>query len=109
MTKPERSLILHRKYEEDGGITLSTMELADASGCHSELVEVFERVGVIESIRYSDGTVRFRESSISRMSQGLRLRRDLGVNLTSLGLVLDLLERVEQLETELEQTRKQPK
>jgi DNA-binding transcriptional MerR regulator len=86
-------------------MSLTITELADASGCHPDLVEVFERAGVIESIRYSDGTVRYRESTISRLSQGLRLRRDLGINLTALGLVLDLLERVERLEDELQRAR----
>ena len=43
----------------------------------------------------------FGPEALPRVRRMLRLRRDLQVGWTSLGLVLDLLERVERLEREL--------
>ena len=43
--------------------------------------------------------------TLDRVQRALRLRQDLRVGNVSLGLVLDLLERIDRLETELEQRR----
>lgn len=83
------------------GATLSLTELARQSGCHPDLVERLAWIGVIDSIAMPGAGLRFETSSIARLRRAMRLRRDLGINANSLGLVLDLLERIEDLEDEL--------
>ncbi len=48
-----------------------------------------------------------RSDQIARIFKALRLRRALGINLMGAGVILDLLEEMEALQTELEQLKKQ--
>jgi hypothetical protein len=43
--------------------------------------------------------------AVVRLRKAIRLRRDLGVNLAAAGIVLDLLDRLEAMELELERLR----
>jgi DNA-binding transcriptional MerR regulator len=78
-------------------MTLSLMELARLSGCHAMLLERFVDCGVIEPDQRVAGVRRFRLSTLRRLLCGLRLRRDLGIGLATLPIVLDLLERIDDL------------
>ena len=44
----------------------------------------------------------FTAAAIERIERALRLRRELRIGTSSLGLVLDLLDRIEDLRTQLE-------
>jgi DNA-binding transcriptional MerR regulator len=69
-------------------------------------VERLARYGLIEPIDETGKTLLFPDSSIRRLRRALRLRRDLGLNTNSLALVLDLLERIEDLEAEIIRLRR---
>ena len=86
--------------EETGSLTAE--ELAGRCGLHPGTLEPYIRLGVVTS---HASTGRFPVRAVVRLRKALRLRRDLGVNLTAVGIVLDLLERQEAMELELERLR----
>ncbi len=49
----------------------------------------------------------FAETAVPRIWRIMRLRRDLGINFAGIGVVLDLLDRIEELEREIGWLRKQ--
>jgi len=67
-------------------------------GLHPELVERFVALGLVEPVRRSNGELWFTMHQVRRVARMQRLRSDLALNYSALGLVLDLLERIEQLE-----------
>jgi len=81
--------------------TLSTDEVAARCGLHPSLVQRLVALGLIEPL---DGrTDRFPPDVTLRLQRALRLRRDLGLSYNGVALVLELLDRIENLERRLEQ------
>ena len=88
-----------------GGLSLKLGDLARLTGVRPVMLRRLASFAVIESYADRGGTLRFPISQLPRLARGIRLRRDLGVSISSLGLVLDLLERVDTLETEVGRLR----
>ena len=80
---------------------LSLDEVATRCHLHPSLLKRFVTLGLIDPVEAS--TDLFQPEVVLRLQRILRLRRDLGINYNAVGLVLDLLERIEALETELRQ------
>ena len=80
-------------------LRLSADELAAAAGISPTMLARLVRLGLIEPV--AEGSTEFTAASARRLRRMLRLRRDLGVNLTGAAILVDLLERLEQLEAEL--------
>lgn len=74
---------------------------ARAAGLHPELVRRLVALGVLEAASDADGRLWFQPSQLNTAARVQRLRSDLGVNYAALGLVVDLLDRIEQLEAAL--------
>ena len=102
MIRSEHAVILWQRSSREGRGTLSLREMADYSGCHPRIVHRFWCSGVIDGTTTSGGQVVFSVAALRRLRRGLRLRRDLGLGLHALGLVLDLLERIDTLEREVD-------
>jgi DNA-binding transcriptional MerR regulator len=80
---------------------LSLDEVAARCHLHPSLLKRFVTLGLIDPVEASADL--FQPDVILRLQRILRLRRDLGINYNAAGLVLDLLERIDALETELRQ------
>ncbi len=77
-------------------------ELACRSGLHPELIERFIRLGLIEySDRTKEGEPLFDSGVIPILRRILRLRNELGVNYAGIGVVLELMSRLEALEARI--------
>jgi DNA-binding transcriptional MerR regulator len=85
---------------------LNLHDLADAAGVHPELVEQFIEYGLLEPMASEAPDPLFAISAIERLRRIMRLRRDLGVNLPGVAVILDMRERMEQLQKELERLRR---
>lgn len=80
---------------------LSLDGFARASGLHPELVVRFVNLGLLEASVDSRGQLRFAPGQLRRAERIERLHSGLPLNYASLGLVLDLLERIDHLEAVL--------
>ena len=87
-------------WERHRGL-LTLEEVASQCALHPSVVERFVTLGLIEPDDAAAG--RFAPEVTRKIHCMLRLRRDLGINYQGLALVLELLERIEHLETRLRQ------
>ena len=85
---------------------LTLEDLASAAGLHPELVDVLVRYRLVEPTANTGSCPLFSISSVERLGRILRLRHDLGVNLAGVAVILELMERIEHLQTELKLSRK---
>jgi chaperone modulatory protein CbpM len=68
------------------------------TGVHPELVRRLVRLGLLEVTQDAEGNLWFDPSQVVTMARIQRLRSGLGLNYAALGLVLDLLDRIADLE-----------
>jgi DNA-binding transcriptional MerR regulator len=78
--------------------------LAQASGLHPEMVVRLVDLGLLDAWLDGRGRLLFAPAQLDRAARIQRLREGLAVNYAALGLVLDLLDRVESLEAALRGT-----
>ena len=78
---------------------LSGAELAMAAGISRAGLARLVRLGLVEPI--APGASQFAAVTVARLRRMVRLHDDLGVNFAAAALVVDLLERLDRLETEL--------
>jgi len=68
---------------------------------HPDLLAIYEEMGIIEvkdnSIRYED---------LQRLHKILRLKKNCGVNTVGATIIVDLLEKIENLQDEVERLRR---
>lgn len=71
---------------------------------HPQTLRQFEREGLITPTRSPGNTRLYSEDDLERMRMILRLRRELGVNLAGIEIILDMREKMEKIQREMEQT-----
>lgn len=69
---------------------------------HPQTLRMYERMGLIRPKRVNQKNRLYSEADIERLRQIQRLTRDLGVNLAGVEIILDLLDKVEKLQQELD-------
>jgi DNA-binding transcriptional MerR regulator len=74
---------------------------AQRAGLHPDLVRHFVALGLLEPFKDAGGQLWFPPSALATVARLQRLRAGLPLNYAGIGLVLDLLERIEVLEDEL--------
>ncbi|GII64195.1 hypothetical protein Skr01_42800 [Sphaerisporangium krabiense] len=74
---------------------------ARAGGMHPELVRRLVRLGLLEPMSGPGGDLRFPPAQLVLLGRIERLHSGLALNYSSLGVVLDLLDRIERLEDAL--------
>lgn len=77
---------------------LSVDRLAQASGVHPQLIIRFVKLGLLEAQRDSLGRLWLDPGSVARVTRVQRLHLGLSLNYAAIGLVLDLLDRIDELE-----------
>jgi chaperone modulatory protein CbpM len=80
---------------------IDQQEFARRCGLHPELVRRFVALGLVPAVRDADGALWFSASQVAAVARLQRLRTALPVNYAALGLVVDLLDRITELETAL--------
>ena len=74
---------------------------AAAGGVHPVLVTRFVALGLLDPVRGVGGEPEFPDAQLARLARIRRLHADLPLNYAALGVVLDLLARIEELEGQL--------
>ena len=96
MNAPRDQLVLRRIEREQ--ITLEV--LAASAGLHPALVEDFVEFGLLEPDEKAGAQMLFNVTCITRLRMIVRLRRDVGINLSGIAAILDLLDRLTALQRE---------
>ncbi|GAA3072398.1 chaperone modulator CbpM [Streptosporangium carneum] len=78
---------------------LDIESFARATGTHPELVRRLVVLGVLDAQRDAAGRMWFSASQLLAMARIQRLRAGFALNYAALGLVVDLLDRIAELET----------
>ncbi|MEU0518132.1 chaperone modulator CbpM [Streptosporangium sp. NPDC006007] len=80
---------------------LDLESFARTTGTHPELVRRLVALGVLDAQRDAAGQLWFSMSQLPAMARIQRLRAGFALNYAALGLVVDLLDRIADLETTL--------
>ncbi|MDD7968104.1 chaperone modulator CbpM [Actinomycetospora lemnae] len=80
---------------------LSREEFCRRSGVHPELLRRFVALGLVQAVRDPGGELRFPPGQLADVARIERLRRGLGLNYAAIGLVCELLDRIQELERQL--------
>ncbi len=98
-TAPSARYVLARRP----GMDLDTF--ARRTGLHPDTVRRFVVLGLLPCQRNTRGQLHFDASALRIVARIQRLRIGLGLNYAAIGLVLDLLDRIEELESGARQRR----
>ncbi|MFN0107928.1 MAG: MerR family transcriptional regulator [Blastocatellia bacterium] len=80
------------------GYTISAV--ADHYGVHQQTLRMYEREGLLKPSR-SDGNVRlYTDEDVEQLELILNLTRDLGVNLAGVEIILNMREKMDQMQQE---------
>src|SRR5947209_12396467 len=83
--------------------TFTISAVAELYDIHPQTLRLYEREGLLKPSR-SDGNTRlFVETDLERLEVILSLTRDLGVNLAGVEIILNMREKMSQMQREFEQ------
>ena len=88
------------------GSLLSLEDLSRLSQVHPDMIERLLEWQLVEPVKTQPERL-FPESVVPRIRRIMRLRKDLGINWAGIGVVLELLDRIDTLEQENARLRKQ--
>ena len=80
---------------------LTVDQFATAAGLHPHLVARLVALGLLDAYRGPAGALLLSPAQPARAARILRLRDGLGLNYTAVGVVMDLLDRITELEAAL--------
>ncbi len=80
---------------------LSLAEVARASSVHADYVVELVEEGIVEPEGQGPGQWRFSGRCLTRVRKAVRLQADLGLNMAGVGLALQLLEQMEDMQIRL--------
>ena len=87
-----------RRYALARPLLLSQESYARVTGVHPDLLRRLVALGLLEVRRDAEGRHWFEPSEVRSMARIQRLHLGLGLTYSSLGLVIDLLDRITELE-----------
>ena len=82
-------------------------EIAKKAEISQSSLRYYLRIGLITPAKEDKGYYLLKESTLYRIKKIQRLKKDLGVNLSGVSIILDLLERIEDMERQLSQLKLQ--
>jgi|GEM_PF-696845 len=87
-----------RTYQLTRPARLDLETFADKTGTHPDLLRRLVVLGVLDAWTDAEGNLWFRPPQLLTMARIRRLRAGFSINYAALGLVLDLLDRIAELE-----------
>ena len=97
MKREHFEVIIRTRHELTSLSGISLTELSRLCECQAQVVRRFVDTGLLEPVY--DGTVPvFSKASVIRVRKALRLKRDLNLNIDAVALVMELLDRIDELE-----------
>jgi hypothetical protein len=87
-------------------VRLSLDTAAARSGLHPELIRRFVALSLVDGATDSSGRMWLAPSAVAALARIQRLRAGLSLNYAAIGLVLDLLDRIDVLEAQVRSHRR---
>jgi MerR family transcriptional regulator/heat shock protein HspR len=80
---------------------------AALTGMHPQTVRLYEREGLVSPRRVNNKNRLYSEEDIERLRKIRRLTQEMGVNLAGVGIILDLLQKMERMQEEMENLQRE--
>lgn len=94
-----------RKNDRERGVYIISVA-AELAGVHPQTLRIYERKKLIEPERTSGNTRRYSEHDVEQLKKIQRLTQDEKVNLAGVRMVMDLQDRLQEMELQLERARR---
>lgn len=88
------------KKRKEKGYTISAV--SEAYGIHPQTLRLYERHGLLKPSRSKGNTRYYSESDLKRLEFILTLTRELGVNLAGVEIILNLRDRMDAMQREIQ-------
>jgi MerR family transcriptional regulator, heat shock protein HspR len=75
------------------------------TGLHPQTVRLYERLGLVSPSRVNNKNRLYSEQDIERLLQIRRFTQEMGVNLAGVEIILDLLQKMDRLQLEMDELR----
>lgn len=79
---------------------------AQLTGLHPQTVRLYERKGLVSPRRVNDKNRLYCQSDIEQLLRIRRFTQEMGVNLAGVEVILDLLEKMDRLQQEMDDLRR---
>ncbi len=76
--------------------------VAEMYEIHPQTLRLYEREGLLKPSRSEGNTRLYTEEDLKRLEFILSLARDLGVNIAGIGIILNMRERIEQMQLQMQ-------
>src|SRR5512146_920753 len=76
--------------------------VAEMYDIHPQTLRLYEREGLLKPSRSEGNTRMYTEEDLKRLEFILSLARDLGVNIAGIGIILNMRERIEQMQQQMQ-------
>ena len=77
--------------------------VAEMYEIHPQTLRLYEREGLLKPSRTEGNTRLYTDEDLERLEFILTLARDLGVNISGIAIILQMRERMEQMQTEMQE------
>jgi MerR family transcriptional regulator/heat shock protein HspR len=77
--------------------------VAEMYEIHPQTLRLYEREGLLKPSRSEGNTRLYTEEDLKRLEFILSLARDLGVNIAGIGIILNMRERIEQMQQQMQE------
>ena len=82
--------------------TYTISAVAEMYEIHPQTLRLYEREGLLKPSRSEGNTRLYTEEDLKRLEFILSLARDLGVNIAGIGIILNMRERIEQMQLQMQ-------
>ena len=89
------------KRKSKGAFMISVV--AEMYEIHPQTLRLYEREGLLKPSRTEGNTRLYTEEDLKRLEFILSLARDLGVNIAGIGIILNMRERMEQMQRQMQE------
>jgi MerR family transcriptional regulator/heat shock protein HspR len=89
------------KRKSKGAYMISAV--AEMYGIHPQTLRLYEREGLLKPSRSEGNTRYYTEEDLARLEFILSLARDLGVNISGIAIILQMRERMEEMQRQIQE------
>src|SRR5213082_2131050 len=82
--------------------TYTISAVADQFGIHPQTLRLYEREGLLKPSRSEGNTRLYTDTDLERLEVILSLTRDLGVNLAGVEIILNMREKMDEMQRQME-------